>query len=138
MVFEAAEDWMDYSERMLRQEIEAIPDGTYRAPTGWLDDNGRDRGKPLRVECAVHVAGSDITVDLTGSEPESPTSYNAPFEGATQVAAYYIVRTILARRRDVPRPRAPERGDLQAGEGHRARWARSTTRRFRGRVRAGS
>ena len=95
VVFEAAEDWMDYSERMLRQEIEAIPDGTYRAPTGWLDDNGRDRGKPLRVECAVHVAGSDITVDLTGSEPESPTSYNAPFEGATQVAAYYIVRTIL-------------------------------------------
>ena len=95
VVFEAAEDWMDYSERMLRREIEKIPGGTYRAPTGWLDDNGRDRGKPLRVECAVHVEGSDITVDLTGSEPESPTSYNAPFEGATQVAAYYIVRTIL-------------------------------------------
>src|SRR5207248_1138588 len=33
--------------------------------------------------------------DLTGSERESPTSYNSPFEGGTQVAAYYIVRTIL-------------------------------------------
>jgi 5-oxoprolinase (ATP-hydrolysing) len=95
IVFQAAEEWMDYSERMLRREIEKIPDGTYRAPTGWLDDNGRDRGKPLRLECAVHVKGSDIVVDLTGSEAESPTSYNSPFEGGTQVAAYYIVRTIL-------------------------------------------
>ena len=95
IVFEAAEEWMDYSELMLRREIEKIPDGTYRSPTGWLDDNGRDRGKPLRLECAVTVAGSEITIDLTGSERESPTSYNAPFEGGTQVAAYYIVRTIL-------------------------------------------
>jgi N-methylhydantoinase B len=95
LVFAAAEEWMDYSEFMMRREIEKIPDGRYKAPTGWLDDNGRDRGKPLRVECAVEVSGSDITVDLTGSEPESPTSYNSPFEGATQVAAYYIIRTIL-------------------------------------------
>lgn len=94
-VFAAAEEWMDYSELMMRRQIEQIPDGRYKAPTGWLDDNGRDRGQPLRVECAVEVSGSDITVDLTGSEPESPTSYNSPFEGATQVAAYYIVRTVL-------------------------------------------
>lgn len=94
-VFAASEEWMDYSEFMMRREIEKIPDGRYQAPTGWLDDNGRDRGKHLRVECGVEVSGSDITVDLTGSEPESPTSYNSPFEGATQVAAYYIIRTIL-------------------------------------------
>ena len=94
-VFAAAEEWMDYSEFMMRREIEKIPDGRYSSPTGWLDDNGRDRNKPLRVECAVEVSGSNITIDLTGSEAESPTSYNSPFEGATQVAAYYIVRTIL-------------------------------------------
>ena len=33
----AAYDWMDYSERMLRTEIEKIPDGTYGPVVGWLD-----------------------------------------------------------------------------------------------------
>src|SRR5262249_35257574 len=40
-VMSAAYDWMDYSERMLRQEIAKIPDGEYTAPTGWLDDDAR-------------------------------------------------------------------------------------------------
>ena len=33
-------DWLDYSERMLRQEIAKVPDGVYETEVGWLDDDG--------------------------------------------------------------------------------------------------
>ncbi len=94
-VMSAAYDWMDYSERMLRAEIAKIPDGGYKAPTGWLDDDARNRGVRLRVETTVRVEGDEITIDLTGSNPEVPTGYNVPFEGSLLVSAYYAVRTIL-------------------------------------------
>jgi N-methylhydantoinase B/oxoprolinase/acetone carboxylase alpha subunit len=95
VVMSAAYDWMDYSERMLRAQIEKIPDGEYRAPTGWLDDDARNRGTRLRVETTVKVEGDEIVIDLTGSNDEVPTGYNVPFEGSLLVSAYYAVRTIL-------------------------------------------
>jgi N-methylhydantoinase B/oxoprolinase/acetone carboxylase alpha subunit len=95
VVMSAAYDWMDYSERMLRQEIEKIPDGEYAAPTGWLDDDARNRGVRLRVETKVIVEGDSITIDLTGSNAEVPTGFNVPFEGSLLVGAYYAIRTIL-------------------------------------------
>ena len=95
VVMSAAYDWMDYSERMLRQEIEKIPDGTYGPVVGWLDDDARNRDVRLRVETRVIVEGDEITIDLTGSNPEVPTGYNVPFEGSLLVSCYYAVRTIL-------------------------------------------
>jgi N-methylhydantoinase B len=94
-VMSAAYDWMDYSEGRLRTEIAKIPDGEYRAPTGWLDDDARNRDVRLRVETKVIVEGDEITIDLTGSNPEVPTGYNVPFEGSLLVAAYFVIRTLL-------------------------------------------
>ena len=93
-VLGTAEYWMDYSERRLRAEIVKIPDGTYRAES-WLDDDGRNWGRPLKVAVAVIKQGSDITIDLTGSADEVETGYNVPYEGSLQVACYYIVRTLM-------------------------------------------
>jgi N-methylhydantoinase B/oxoprolinase/acetone carboxylase alpha subunit len=95
VVMSAGYEWMDYSERMLREQIRRTPDGEYRAPTGWLDDDARNRGVRLRVETVVRVEGDEITIDLTGSNDEVPTGYNVPFEGSLLVAAYYVIRTIL-------------------------------------------
>ena len=94
-VLGTAHELMDYSERMLRSEIEKIPDGEYTAPTQYLDDDGRNRDQPLAVCVSVKVEGSDLTIDLTGSSPEVPTGYNVPYEGSTLVASYVIVRSIL-------------------------------------------
>ena len=94
-VMSAAYGWMDYSESMLRAEIAKIPDGEYKAPTAWLDDDARNRGRRLRVETKVIVEGDSITIDLTGSEAEVPTGFNVPFEGSLLVGAYYAVRTLL-------------------------------------------
>jgi N-methylhydantoinase B/oxoprolinase/acetone carboxylase alpha subunit len=94
-VMSAAYEWMDYSERMLRAEIAKIPDGTYGPMVGWLDDDARNRDTQLRVETRVIVEGDEVTIDLTGSNPEVPTAYNVPFEGSLLVAAYFVIRTLL-------------------------------------------
>jgi N-methylhydantoinase B len=94
-VFAAGEYWLDFSERMIRKEIGEAPDGVYRAPTQWLDDDGQTIGQPLRVEVAIEVDGNDLKVDLTGSNDQVPTGYNCPFSGSTQVIAYSMVRSIL-------------------------------------------
>lgn len=94
LVFGACNQLMDYSEKMLRQRIADIPDGEYRAE-GWLDDDGRNRGEHLPVKVCVRVSGDSITVDLTGSAPQTPTAYNVPFEGSTKVAAFAAFRKLL-------------------------------------------
>jgi N-methylhydantoinase B len=91
----AEKRWTDYSEEMLRKEIEKLPDGVYKAPTGWLDDDGKNYGVPLRIETSVEIKGSDIIVDLTGSSPQVETGYNVPYSGSTLPAIYTIVRSIL-------------------------------------------
>ncbi|WP_324752312.1 hydantoinase B/oxoprolinase family protein [Roseovarius sp. Pro17] len=94
LVFGACNQLMDYSEKMLRQRIADIPNGEYRAE-GWLDDDGRNRGQHLPVKVCVRVSGDSITVDLTGSAPQTPTAYNVPFEGSTKVAAFAAFRKLL-------------------------------------------
>src|SRR5258706_14389346 len=94
VVLGTAYHWMDYSERRLRAEIVKIPDGDYHAES-WLDDDGRNWGKTLKVNVTVRKRGSEITIDLTGSADEVETGYHVPFEGSLQVACYYIVRTLL-------------------------------------------
>jgi N-methylhydantoinase B/oxoprolinase/acetone carboxylase alpha subunit len=91
----AAYGWMDYSESRFREMIREIPDGEYRAPTGWLDDDGVNRDVRLRIEVAVRVEGDSIEVDLTGSHPEVPTGCNVPYEGSTLPTINYALRTLL-------------------------------------------
>jgi 5-oxoprolinase (ATP-hydrolysing) len=94
-VLNAAGGWLDYSERMLRQEIAKLPDGTYETDVGWLDDDGRTRGVPLPIKVAVKIEGDEITFDLTGSSPEVPTGFNCPYEGTTVSAMTFITRMIF-------------------------------------------
>ena len=94
MVFGAANQLMDYAERMTRQRISEIPDGDYTAE-GWLDDDGRNRDQRLKVKVTVRVRGDEVEVDLTGSADQTPTAYNVPFEGSTKVAAYAGFRKLL-------------------------------------------
>ncbi|MGY1683623.1 hydantoinase B/oxoprolinase family protein [Geodermatophilus sp. SYSU D01176] len=94
-VMSAAERWMDYSEDMLRRRIREIPDGSYEAPVGYLDDDGKNRGVPLKVAVRVQVDGDDVLVDLTGSNDQVPTAFNVPFEGSVLPTAVAAIRTIL-------------------------------------------
>ena len=93
-VLQSCAQLMDYSEAALRRAISAIPDGDYTAE-GFLDDDGRNRGKTLPVKVMVRVRGDGVEVDLTGSSPQVPTAFNVPFEGSTKVACYFAFRALL-------------------------------------------
>ena len=93
----AGEDLMDYSERLLRREIEKLPDGTYEAE-GFIDGFQEDPNpahRDLRINATVTVAGSDIHVDLAGTSPQIDLPLNMPFEGTVDIAVYLTIRSIL-------------------------------------------
>ena len=85
----ASEDLMDYSERLLRREIEKLPDGSYEAE-GFIDGfAGPESGEPRPADPgAVTVEGSDIHVDLNGTSPQIDLPLNMPFEGTVDIAIY--------------------------------------------------
>lgn len=97
-VLAASEDLMNYSEAMLRREIEKLPDGTYYAE-GFFDgfqDSPDPSKKDLKIAVTLTVKGSDIHVDFTGSSPQiDDRPINMPFEGTVCVAVYLILRSIL-------------------------------------------
>jgi len=87
----------DYSETMMRQAIEEIPDGEYRFADG-LDDDGTN-GAPIRIRVAVRIKGSSAEVDFSGTDPQTRGSVNANF-AITLSATMYVFRSII--RGDVP------------------------------------
>lgn len=93
-VFAASRQLMDYAELMMRQQIADIPDGDYVAED-WLDDDGRNRDRKLKIKVTLRVRGDNVEVDLTGSAEQTPTAYNVPFEGSTKVAVYSAFRKLL-------------------------------------------
>ena len=93
----ACADVMDYSERMMRREIERLPDGTYEAE-GRLDGypNHPDPSyKDLVIKVAVTIAGSELTVDLAGTSPQIDLPLNMPFVGTVDLAVWVALRSIL-------------------------------------------
>jgi N-methylhydantoinase B len=94
----AYEDLLDYSERLMRQAIGALPDGVYRATTaidGYLDDEEGGR-RDLPIAVTITVRGTEMTVDLTGTAPQvADRPINMPLEGTVDVAIWLTIRSIL-------------------------------------------
>lgn len=94
----AFEDLMDYSERLMRDAIQALPDGDYTAKThidGYLDDPDPAR-RDLPLVATVRVRGDAMTVDLTGTAPQvADKPINMPLVGTVDCAIWLTVRSIL-------------------------------------------
>jgi N-methylhydantoinase B len=69
------DEMYDYSERITRLAIEKIPDGTWTAED-YMDSNGIVLDKPVKIKVTIKVEGSNITIDLTGSDPEQTGPMN--------------------------------------------------------------
>ena len=83
---------LDYSERMTRQAIETIPDGTYRV-LDYMDDDGQSQA-PVPIAVAITVAGDEMTLDFTGTSPQRPGCINAP-QAVTVSACLYVIRCVV-------------------------------------------
>jgi len=94
----AYEDLLDYSEKLMRDAIAAIPDGVYNARTqidGYLD-SADPALKELPIEVTLTIKGSDIHVDLTGTAPQTTNKpINMPFVGTVDCAVWLTLRSIL-------------------------------------------
>jgi N-methylhydantoinase B len=83
---------LEYSARMMRSVLRAIPDGTYRAQD-FLDDDGVEP-QPLRIAVAIRIRGSRAVVDFSGSAPQCAGSVNA-VRAITESAVFYVFRCLL-------------------------------------------
>ena len=108
----AAQELMEYSEKLMRAFLLQVPRGTYQAED-FLDNDGIS-DKPVKIAVAIswrRVADPArarrrsnptqpmITVDFTGSDPQVEGSVNA-VEAITYSACFYVFRCLLAD--DVP------------------------------------
>ncbi len=97
-VMDAFEDLLDYSERLMRNAIAALPDGDYSAKTfidGFLDSHEPAR-RDLPIAVTLKVRGDSMIVDLTGTAPQLPDRpINMPLVGTVDIAIWLTLRSIL-------------------------------------------
>jgi N-methylhydantoinase B len=96
-VAQYANELLAYTERLTRNLIRSIPDGTYTFED-FLDDDGVGN-QPIPIRVSVQVQDDRATVDFTGSAPQQRGSVNA-VRAITLSAVYYVFRALLGM--DVP------------------------------------
>jgi N-methylhydantoinase B len=91
-----ADQIISLTERSMREEIEKIPDGVYRARGVVEQTKGKE---DIIIQARVEVKGSDITVDLDGSSPQVNWGGNVVFN-FTFAYVFMAVKSMFAP--DVP------------------------------------
>ncbi len=89
---EYASQLIDYSARLMRYTIAAIPDGSYGAED-FLDDDGVD-DRAVLIKVRIVVKGEQALVDFTGSAPQVTGAINA-VEAITVSAVSYVFRCLV-------------------------------------------
>jgi N-methylhydantoinase B len=112
----AMDELHDYSERLVRRAIAALPDGRYEAEDALEPADGRAPA----IRAAVTVAGDELEIDFTGTASQHEGNLNCPL-AVTRSACYFVVRCLTDP--DVPasggafvpvRVQAPERSLVNA------------------------
>ena len=91
-LLDAIEELIERAEKVMRERIARVPDGTYHAE-GYLDSDGHGAA-PLRGRLALTVAGDCIVADFSGSSPQTRGPTNVGPAMAFNAAAS-IVKSFL-------------------------------------------
>ena len=83
---------LDRAEAMTRAALRKLTPGTYRA-VDYLDNDGIDLDRRIRIEVAATIADGTIHFDLTGSSPQVKGPINCVPSGSL-AAACFAVRAI--------------------------------------------
>ena len=86
---DVAEEIIMRSEQSMKAAIKALPDGVY---SDGFDIDGVDR--PLRIQCAVSISGSSMSIDFAGTSDEVGWPINCVLN-YTQAYACYAVKCLL-------------------------------------------
>lgn len=82
---------LDVSEQRARAAFTAIPDGTY-VFEDVCDGDSFDPG-PITIKGTLVIDGDDVTIDFTGSSPQSRGGMNSPL-GVTHSATLFALKAI--------------------------------------------
>jgi N-methylhydantoinase B len=85
-------DLIDYTERLTRNSILALPNGEAQF-TDWNDDDGTGHG-PVRVQVKVLIEDDEVIVDFTGTSPQTSGALN-PNYWYTVSNAYAAIRSLM-------------------------------------------
>jgi N-methylhydantoinase B len=91
-----ADQIIGLTEKSMREEIEKVPDGVYRAQGIIEQTQGKE---DIVIQAAVEVKGSDIIVDLEGSSPQVNWGGNVVFN-FTFAYVFMAIKSMFAP--DVP------------------------------------
>jgi N-methylhydantoinase B len=86
------EELLNRSEAMTRAALRAMPKGVYRY-ADWLDNDGIELERRVRIEVAVTVGDGSIHIDLTGTSDQLKGPFNCVPSGS-RAAAYFAVRAL--------------------------------------------
>jgi N-methylhydantoinase B/oxoprolinase/acetone carboxylase alpha subunit len=86
------QDLLDRSEKMTTEVVRAIPEGTYRY-VDYLDNDGIELDKRIRIEVAVTVKDGRIHCDFEGSSKQLKGPFNCVPSGSA-AAAYFAIRAL--------------------------------------------
>lgn len=89
---------LDRSEAMTRAALRKLPNGTWHAED-FIDNDGVDLDRPVRIAVAVTIEDGSIHVDFTGSSPQTRGPINATPGGAL-ASVYWCVRALTGA--DIP------------------------------------
>jgi N-methylhydantoinase B len=84
---------IDYAERLTRSSLEKLPDGEW-CFEDWIDDDGIDYCKPIRLFVSIRKTGGHMVVDWTGTAPQVKGAINNTLS-FTKAASYTGVRSVL-------------------------------------------
>ena len=89
-MLEAGRRILDMSEQAMRAAISRMPDGTYEF-TDWLDDDGIDLDRPIKVHVALTIKGDAISVDLSGCSPQVQGPTNATLASSNAAVMFAVM-----------------------------------------------
>lgn len=92
---------IEASERQVRAEIERWPDGVYRGES-FMQSDGLDPSRRLRVACEVSIAGSEITFDFSESDDQAAGFTNMPAASAMGAVSIAFMMLLDASGLSIP------------------------------------
>ena len=80
---------VDYAERMTRAALEKLPDGEWSFED-WIDDDGVDYGKPIRLYVTIRKKGGHMVVDWTGTNPQVKGAINNTLSFTKEIGRAHV------------------------------------------------
>ena len=83
---------LDYGEKMMRQAIQAMPEGDYTG-IDYVDDDGYS-DEPFKLQVNVHIEKDEMKVDFKGTSRQARGNINCPWS-CTQGGVFYTMVGIV-------------------------------------------